>query len=221
MLPRANLACSGGGDDKAYLWNYLTGEQIGVLLGHSDSVIDVGFNHDGSYVATAGMDGKVIVSLVPSCEQVCVLDGPNEIVWINWHPRGNVLSAGADDGTVWMWSVPKGVFMGVFSKHEDSVTCGGFSRDGKYVISGSADSSLIFWDPKNYSQVWKMGGGHDERWHKSSVCSFATSQDGRIIATGDEEGFIRLTVAQTGKLVGSLDGHENSVNALHFCPEMK
>jgi hypothetical protein len=120
-----------------------------------------------------------------------------------------------------MWSVPKGTLMGIFSKHGDLVTCGGFSHDGKHFISCSADSTLIYWDPKTLSAVWKAGGAHDERWHQCSICSYALSHDERVIATGGEEGSIRLSLVQNGKTVASYQGHEQSVEVLLFCSGVK
>lgn len=59
--PSAPLAVSGGEDDNGYLWDTVSGEALQKLDGHSDSVVAVGFSHDGSLVATGGMDGRVRV----------------------------------------------------------------------------------------------------------------------------------------------------------------
>ena len=59
--PSAQIAVSGGEDDLGYIWDYSTGEQLVKLTGHTDSVTNVGFSHDGETVATGGMDGKIRV----------------------------------------------------------------------------------------------------------------------------------------------------------------
>lgn len=59
--PSAPLAVSGGEDDSGYLWDTVSGEVLQKLDGHSDSVVAVGFSHDGGLVATGGMDGRVRV----------------------------------------------------------------------------------------------------------------------------------------------------------------
>lgn len=74
-----NIACSGGEDDTAWLWKVDSGEDLFQLSGHSDSVIDVAFNCDGKFVATAGMDGKVLVWTTADGQQVTSLSGPTEI----------------------------------------------------------------------------------------------------------------------------------------------
>lgn len=99
-----NIIVSGGGDDKSYLWRADTGEKLFQLDGHTDSVTAVAFSVEGEYVASAGMDGRVRVWKTANGEFCTSVEGPDEIVWMNWHPKGNVLLAGAADSTIWMWA---------------------------------------------------------------------------------------------------------------------
>jgi WD40 repeat protein len=46
--------------------------------------------------------------------------------------------------------------MNLFSGHSSSVTAGQFTPDGKKIVSGSEDSSLIVWDPKNCATIFKL-----------------------------------------------------------------
>lgn len=75
-----NIAVSGGGDDKSYLWRVYDGEQLYEFAGHTDSVTQVGFSVDGTYVASGSMDGKVRVWKSETGEFVCELEGPDEVV---------------------------------------------------------------------------------------------------------------------------------------------
>jgi len=97
------------------------------LEGHTDSVIDIKFNHNGELLASGGMDGSPLI-LIPfqrrtlglvkiwSKEGVLLktLEGPTEaLTWICWHPRGDVILAGSADFSSWMWNAQSGVCMQV------------------------------------------------------------------------------------------------------------
>ena len=72
----------------AKLWDANTGAAITTLVGHTDSVASIGFNHDGTLVATGGLEGVVKVWKVDTGELVQSLEGPGEdISWIDWHSK--------------------------------------------------------------------------------------------------------------------------------------
>ncbi|KAJ1815399.1 60S ribosomal subunit assembly or modification protein [Coemansia sp. RSA 2598] len=209
------LAVSGGGDDRAYLWRVDTGETVGELEKHEDSVSSVKFSADGSLVATGGMDGKVNVYQTDGLAKCAVLEGPDEIQWVNWHPKGNVLLAGANDASMWMWSLPNGDFMNVFNGHAAPVTCGRFTNSGRQIVSGSEDGSLIIWDPKTASIV-RQYLPTDERFHKEGITALAISRDDQIILTGSMDGTAKL-VHVNGSVLGSLENATESVEAVGLC----
>jgi WD40 repeat protein len=39
---------------------------------------------------------------------ICGLEGPSEVSWLSWHPRGSIVVAGSEDGTIWMWNAQTG-----------------------------------------------------------------------------------------------------------------
>ena len=139
---------SGGGDDRAFLWRVGPGGAVRVvaeLAGHTDSVASVGFSHDGQWAATGAYDGLVKLWDAGTGQCRRTLDGPGDVEWLDWHPKGNVLLAGSQDGTVWMWLALTGECMQVFAGHEAGVTCGGFTSDGAAVVTGSADGTVRVW----------------------------------------------------------------------------
>lgn len=80
------------------------------------------------------------------------LDGPSsDITCLQWHPKGDVLLAGSEDATIWMWSVSpsKTACMQVFAGHEDAVTTTTFTPSGKSILSGAADGAVRLWNPKS------------------------------------------------------------------------
>ena len=75
-----NWAATGGGDDLGYVWDVTNGEMIMKLDGHTDSVTNVAFSKDGTYLATGGMDGQVRIWSVAEKKLVVALEAGDEVL---------------------------------------------------------------------------------------------------------------------------------------------
>ncbi|ORY92277.1 WD40-repeat-containing domain protein [Syncephalastrum racemosum] len=215
--PKDNdIAVSGGGDDKSYLWRLSNGEKIFEFTGHTDSVTAVGFSVDGDYVASAGMDGKVRVWKAHTGEFCTAVEGPDDIIWIDWHPKGNILLAGASDSTVWMWAMPSGKFMNIFNGHAAPVTAGCFTPDGKKIVTVSEDTSMIVFDPKSANAIYRLSGD-DARFHTEPLTTVAVNRESTLAITGSMDGKSRLINLTSGHIVASLENHEESIETADFC----
>ncbi|KAK0563830.1 60S ribosomal subunit assembly or modification protein [Tilletia horrida] len=245
--PSPPWALSGGEDDKADIWDAISGEMIAVLQGHTDSVISVGWSADGKMAASASMDGTVKVWTaagtatqgadgvedVNAAWTACAtLEGPDEITWMAWHPKGPVLVAGAQDGTVWMWQLPAGNVMQVFSGHTSACTCGQWTPDGKRLLTASEDASLLLWDPRVATPVSKLNPHSEPRFQpyaeSGGITSLAISPDnegGKVAVVGGAGGHLRVVslppVSGEGgslQVRAVLEGHQDgdSVEAIEF-----
>jgi ribosome assembly protein SQT1 len=190
---------SGGGDDRAFVWTADKG--IGFAAStHSDSVISVAFSANDEWVATGGMDGIVRVRNLASQKELS-LEGPgSEIEWVAWHPKHLVVLAGSTDTIVWMWNVAEdGLQMGVFVGHTGPVSCGGFTPNGRRVLTGSMDGSLKLWEP-NGTSILHTFSGHG--FHEGGVLTFAAKPDGDpFIATGGSDGTVCLVRLDTKRIL--------------------
>ena len=61
------------------------------------------------------------------------LEGPGDAIdWLQWHPKGNVLLAGSEDFSAWMWNAETGIMMQVQSlSYCPSVLCMHIAADGQ------------------------------------------------------------------------------------------
>jgi ribosome assembly protein SQT1 len=221
--PTEPLAASGGEDDLGYIWDITDAEIIVKLTGHTDSVTSTAFSADGEMIATGGMDGKVRIwrrvgkENWRTWEFLTELLGPDEVMWIRWHPKGNVLLAGSNDTTVWLWQLPSGNVMQVFAGHTGAVQCGEFTPDGKRIVTACADGALIFWDPRSPTPVFKLTP-EDARFDMDGITSLAVNPSSTLAVVGGASGSLRLVSLSKGEVVGALQGHAegDSVEAVQF-----
>ncbi|KAI9297963.1 WD40 repeat-like protein [Neoconidiobolus thromboides FSU 785] len=211
-----NLVVTGGGDDKAYLWNFTTGETVHKFEGHKDSVIAVEFSNCGKYLATGGMDGIVQIFSGEDGKWIGTLEGPDEVTWIKWHPKGPVVLVGSNDSTIWMYQIPSGKVMNVFSGHTGSVTCGTFTHDGKKIVTCSEDSSLIVFDPVSTAATVRLNSD-DARFHQNIITCLAIHQDNALAITGSTDHSAKLVRISDGEIISSFENHTDSVESVGFC----
>lgn len=192
--------CSGGGDDSVFLWNPTEEDDVRASK-HDESVVVVGFSFDDEWVASGDMNGLIKVKRIKGGKEEFDLEGPSgEIEWLAWHPTGLVVLAGSVDSTVWMWNVAEeGMMMSLFSGHSDAVSCGGFTPNGRRVVTGSMDASLKLWDPHTGSCLHTFSG---HGFHNGGIVSMAFTTTGDpIVATGGADGKVCLTRLDTKKVL--------------------
>jgi len=221
---------SGGGDDKAFLHqvSFLTRSSTSSLLDfpYKDSVSSVALNI--SYVskdlvktplfaAVGAFDGSIVLfdPISGSSEKmppVKNLEGPSDVEWMCWHPKGgSVLLVGASgDNTVWMYHTTMNKCLQVFVGHESAVTAGSFSPDGKWALSASADGTLRVWAPRTgvSKHVFRFGNqnGGDYQQNPAALTCMAIGggSDGQLTIVGGEDGQAHVCHIGTKKVVASL-----------------
>lgn len=174
-------------------------------------------------VATGGMDGKVRiwrrVGTVDfrNWEFLTELQGPDEVIWLRWHPRGTILLAGSNDSMVWLWQLPSGNTMQVFAGHSGPVQCGEFTPDGKRIVTASEDGTLMYWDPRSPTPLFKLSP-QDARFDLENITSLAINASSTLAVVGGTSGSVRVVSLSKGEVVGALGGHAegDSVEAVQF-----
>lgn len=101
---------------------------------------------------------------------------------------------------MWMWQIPSGQVMSVFTGHGGSVTCGQFTPDGKAIVTGSADGSIIVWDPRTGAALHKWSSLMDGRFHQAPITSLSVNKENTVILSGDQEGGTLLLQIASSKV---------------------
>jgi WD40 repeat protein len=96
---------AGSLDNKFYVWNAKTGENLHVLEGHENAVTAVTFSKNGRRLFTGSRDGSIKIWSTRTGKLLNHLKGPRNPT-LAYSPDGNyILSGGADDRSIMVWAL--------------------------------------------------------------------------------------------------------------------
>lgn len=216
--PTGQYAASGGQDNTAFVWDAVIGTIKFECTGHSESVIAVDFSPDSKYVATADMNGLVQVRDVESSEQIWSFEC-EEVAWMEWLHKENILVAGTTDGNCWKWNIPDGD-TNMFPTYGFGSTAGCLSSNDEKIAIGYSDGTLKLCNLSNNSVAGTVSG---PTGHKSSITSIKYHPDSSLVLSGSEDGTAKLITTSNYKVIWSINccdaqhGHEDvSVESVEF-----
>lgn len=107
--------------------------------------------------------------------------------------------------------------MQVFAGHTGPVNCGEFTPDGKRIITADQDGTLIFWDPRSSTPVFKLGAD-DARFNLDGITSVGVNPSSTLAVVGGAAGGVRVVSLSKGEVVSTLGGHTEgeSIEAVVF-----
>jgi WD40 repeat protein len=88
-----------------------------------------------------------------------------------------------------------------------------FSPDGKFLVSGGADTAIRVWDVATGKEVRTLVGHTDE------VNGFAFSPDGMLLTSASDDKTIRIWDFDRGTTIRVLSGHTAPVTSVVFSPD--
>ncbi|MGF1935066.1 MAG: eIF2A-related protein [Nostoc sp. ChiQUE02] len=94
--------------------------------------------------------------------------------------------------------------------HEQEINCLAFSPDGKFIASGSSDSTVCLWNIIGNPTAQFLCG------HEQEVNSLAFSPDGKFIVSGSIDGILCLWDLQGNLITQPWQGHEEGVISVAF-----
>jgi len=148
---------------------------------------------------------------------IAVLTATDAVDSVAFSPHGEILAAGAADGTAWLWNPATRQPLTELTGAASPVNSVAFSPDGKTLAGGSADGTVLLWNAATQNAIGsRLINGH------ANINSVAFSPDSKTLAVASTDGSVRLwDVATRRPIGGPLTGHAGAVDAVAFSPNGK
>jgi WD40 repeat protein len=108
---------------------------------HRDYITAQAYTHDGTTLATAGVEGAIMLWDVATLDPLVQFYGhKTEVRSLAFSPDARTLAAGAQDGLVKLWDVPSGTELATLEGHTGPVGQARFADDG-LTLATCADAA--------------------------------------------------------------------------------
>ncbi|MGQ0774256.1 MAG: nSTAND1 domain-containing NTPase [Pseudonocardiales bacterium] len=212
-----------GGETRASLVNTLTTTRYaGARTDHPGTVTSMAFSPSGNDLATAGLDGTVILREVtdPARTRQSLVGHTSAVSAMAFTPDGRTLATAGDDRTVILWEHTGLTWTPRLPLRQDSaVSSVAFAPDGRTLATATFDSgTVLLWDLTDPARPALRGSPLIGQ--ADTVFSVTFSPDGSMAGTGDSDGHAVLwNLADPAAPPQSLNGHTSAVNSLAFSPD--
>ncbi|MEW6336613.1 MAG: WD40 repeat domain-containing protein [Acidobacteriota bacterium] len=210
--PSGDMLAAGTWDYDTAVWDTRTWARPAVLVPPEDdsykAVQSVAWSPDGALLAVAAKDGATRVWDVAAGTLRRTFSGQaeGEAQSVNgavFSSGGDRLFVGQGDGTIRGWSLRDGTPSAVLHGHAGPVRAVAVSPRGGALFSAGADGTMRKW--------LAAPGAFDGSWPtREVVYDAAFGPGGRQVATTGWTGLIEIRDAETGVVLRSWTGHEQS-----------
>ena len=195
------------------LWRIDTGNIVGILKGHTDSITCLVVSSDGRTLISGSQDQTIRFWDLEERKIIRTFggyfDGHLSAVTTLAITRDNqILVSYGRDNSLKIWDISRGMeIRDIFCPA--IVTCIAVSDDSRLFCSAVMESLLEIRNIKTGQVIRSIEAD-------SEISSIAFSPDGNLLATGDTRGEIKLWDITTGKEIYVLTGHSQKVVQIIF-----
>jgi WD40 repeat protein/TolB-like protein len=222
-------------DKTIRLWDVDKKKELKSLTGHKMGVNCIAFSPNGLLLASGGNDKKVIVwNLEKGTEEKVFTGHKRKVLAVAFSADGSLLASAGEDKIVKLWDLSTGYELGELKGHGKAVHSIAFHPDGRSITTGSQDKSMRTWEITSRKEIRSLT---ESAARYGELLTFDFSPEGRMIASAikevtrampgkgaarggiKENDFVQLRDGMTGKDLGKLEGHLESVVSISFSPD--
>ena len=204
------LIVTTGNDRTLKIWNAQTQSLQGTIALEAGTATSLAVRNNRA--VTSHADGSVAVYDLDSRSRVYNFKRNDASVWAaTFAGTEDRIAAASNDSTATLWqtsaqSTPEAVLEG----HDNAVQALAVDPSGRWLASGSADSTVKMWNLET-REIRRTLRGHGD-----VISSLAYSPDGSTLAAGALDGSIKLWSPATGRSLKAFSSHKARVTSLAF-----
>lgn len=218
MSQDGQFLAAGDASHKVYVWR-IEGSTFKLhrkYSGHTHWVRTVIISPTRQYVTSGSEDNTVRIWKLETGETVKVLRGyDRRIRSLAFSPDESYLATSGDDSTVVLWDTKTwqraGTYTGSFEERRFREVV--FDALGKILIAANQNGQIYFWD---VGKDPELRNSHMMDCQETLVRTIAIHPNGQIIASGGDDGIVRLYQFPSGELIYELPGQTNWIRKIIF-----
>jgi len=207
--PDGQKLFSAGSDGKVLEWSFNTQDSIPTILGerkYPRKVLKV--SPDDKWLAVASDSSQIELFNLQSGGKPTVIQGHRGLIYdLAFTPDGKGLYSSGIDQTLRYYDFSKSRLVKNLPGEVRTID---ISKDGKWLAAGTLDGTVYLFDTQNFDSKVLLNLPNDK------IHSVAFSQNGDLMAVGDEYGVVRVINVNTASLQNELIGPISAISDIEF-----
>jgi WD40 repeat protein len=158
-------------------------------------------------------EGEVAIAMAGTATEIDIGTQPFDLAF---HPSANLVAVATITGYVHLYKYgdPGGEVAQLWRAQAHSESCRAvrFAQGGEYMLSASPDKSILATNVETGQAVARLADAHAAAINRLVNCGDTT------VASGDDEGTIKVWDTRQNKCCNSFDAHEDFIADMEFLP---
>eukprot|EP00928_Gymnodinium_smaydae_P011629 TRINITY_DN14268_c0_g4_i1.p1 TRINITY_DN14268_c0_g4~~TRINITY_DN14268_c0_g4_i1.p1 ORF type:complete len:678 (-),score=84.97 TRINITY_DN14268_c0_g4_i1:66-2066(-) len=188
------------------------------LVAHRGRVLCTSISPDHEMLLSGGHDGALCLWNLPHRVPMCTFKHHGDPIWAaDWCATGHYFVSSGSGNQALLWSVESSVPLRVFAQPDSLLSC--VAQSGVDVVRAHPSGRHVVTATNEMAILWDVAAAQAARIFPGvqRATSLAVSADGKLLATGREDGCVDVWDISTGRrYFESVQAHDGTVRALEF-----